>query len=206
MYFLKIIPETGIIIDIGANIGVMTAYLAKSKRAKIFAIEPMPSNLKALRRIVAHYNLKNVEIMDFALGHEQGSIEMVMPVVKRVKMQGLSHVVHESIHEFNEGEKITVPVKTLDQLEPEISNGNPITAIKMDVENFEYFVLEGGFELIKKHKPLIYTELWDNDNRQKCFNFLSDHQYEIKILDGNSLVNFDEKVHKTQNFFFIPPK
>ena len=44
-----------------------------------------------------------------------------------------------------------------------------IGAIKMDVENFEYFVLEGGKELIKKHKPIIYTELWENQNREKCF-------------------------------------
>ncbi len=204
LHFLKIIPDDGVILDVGANIGVMTVYLARSKTAKIYAIEPIPTNLKALRRIVSYFKLKNVEILDFALGHEKGEIEMVMPVLDKVKMQGLSHVVHESIETFNVGDKFSVEVKTLDEIEPLLSGGKQIHAIKMDVENFEYFVLKGGEQLIKKHRPIIYTELWENENRQKCFNFITDLNYNVKILESNILVDFDEKVHKTQNFFFIP--
>ncbi len=58
----------------------------------------------------------------------------------------------------------------------------------MDVENFEYFVLEGGKELLKKHNPIIYTELWENENREKCFQLIKELDYEIKVLNDNNLV------------------
>ena len=82
--------------------------------------------------------------------------------------------------------------------------GLPITAIKLDVENFEYFVLDGGKQTIIKHRPIIYTELWENENRDKCFNFIRNLNYSIKVLQNNELVDFDKKIHTTQNFFFIP--
>jgi len=205
LHFLSLIPDNGVVLDIGANIGIMTVHLAgKLPSSAIHAIEPMPANLKALRRIVSYYKLKNVSIHDFALGNKKGEVEMVMPVVDDVKMQGLSHVVHESIDDFNEGEKVKVAVKTLDSIEIELSSGKPIRAIKMDVENFEYFVLEGGKSLIAKHNPIIYTELWENENRQHCFDLIKNMNYKIRVLVDGKLVDFEEGKHKTQNFFFIP--
>ena len=206
LFFLKIIPDGGIILDIGANIGVMTVYLARMKKSTIYAFEPMPNNLKALRKIIKHYHFNNVRIVDHALGNESGTVEMVMPVLNDVKMQGLSHVVHSSIDSFNEGSKCKVDIKTLDEIEPSLSKGEPINAIKMDVENFEYFVLEGGRELIKKHRPMIYTELWENENRQKCFDFITGLNYSVNVLIDNELTEFDEAIHSTQNFFFLPDK
>ena len=205
LHFLSLIPENGVVLDIGANIGIMTVHLAqKLPSSTIHAIEPMPANLNTLRKIVDNYNLKNVVIHEFALGNQKGTIEMVMPIVDEVKMQGLSHVVHDSIETFNEGEKVSVAVKTLDDTGLQLSAGKPINAIKMDVENFEYFVLEGGKSMIEKHKPIIYTELWDNENRQKCFDFIRNLNYKIMVLSGKRLVQFDPEKQKTQNFFFIP--
>ncbi len=205
LFFLKQIPNEGIVLDIGANIGIMTAHLSrKLNKAKIFAFEPVPNNLKALQRIIRFFHLNNVTVMDFALGSEEGTVEMVMPVVDSVKMQGLSHVVHDSIEEFNEGTKYNVPVKKLDNLKELNGSGKRITAVKMDVENFEFFVLDGGKELIKRYKPLIYTELWENENRYKCIKLVKDLGYDIKILQDGTLVDFESKVHNTQNFFFIP--
>ena len=42
----------------------------------------------------------------------------------------------------------------------------------MDVENFEIHVLKGATHLIERCKPLIYIELWDNENRKACMQFL----------------------------------
>jgi len=205
LHFLKLIPNNGVVLDIGANIGIMSVHLArKLNHSRIFAIEPIPNNLKALQRIIHFYHLHNIEILNFALGNEDGQIEMVMPVVDKVKMQGLSHVVHESIEEFNEGSKFHVEVKKLDNIPELNSEASQINAIKMDVENFEYFVLQGGKELIKKNRPIIYTELWENENRDKCFNFISELDYSVKVLENNKLVKFISEKHRTQNFFFIP--
>lgn len=205
LHFLKLIPKDTTILDIGANIGIMTVHLAKNfKSSYIYSFEPIPNNLKTLQRIIKFFHLENVKVIDKALGSESGSIEMVMPVVKEVKMQGLSHVVHDSIDEFNEGEKFIVDVIRLDDIETLKGKDKKIGAIKMDVENFEFFVLEGGKELLKKHRPIIYTELWENQNRDKCFQLIEEHNYEIKVLNDKNLVVFDQEKHKSQNFFFIP--
>ena len=205
LFFLKLIPNDGIVLDIGANIGIMTAHLCrKLKNVTVYAFEPMPNNLKALQRIIRFFHLKNVKVMDFALGNEEGSVEMVMPVVDSVKMQGLSHVVHDSIEEFNEGTRFKVAVRKLDNLKELTESDKRVTAIKMDVENFEFFVLDGAKNLIRKHKPLIYTELWDNKNRDKCLNLIRELGYGVKVIQEGALVDFDSKRHSTQNFFFIP--
>lgn len=200
-HFLSLLKDgQGDVIDIGANLGIMSYHLSKSlKVSKIHAFEPVPSNLLVLRKILAKYKLKNIELYSFALGDKKGSIEMVLPYNGKTIMQGLSHVVHESIHEWNDGERFDVSIDTLDNL----FNGKRIQGIKMDVENFEYFVLKGGEKLIDTNLPIIYTELWDNENRVKCFDFLRSKGYQSFVIEGEQLVNFDERRHYSQNFIFI---
>lgn len=204
LYFNKFIKKTGIILDIGANIGVMTTHLSKKhKNSKILSIEPLPVNFKTLKRITSFFKLKNVTLLNIALGDKEGEAEMVMPVVKSVKKQGLSHIVHDSIKEYNEGEICKVQVCKMDDLN-EIRNGDPLVAIKIDVENFEYFVLKGGEKTLADDKPVIYIELWDNENRNKCFALLKNLGYLIYIVQKKQLVEYDANIHNKQNFIFIP--
>ncbi len=205
IYFLNIIPDNGIVLDIGANIGIMTVHLArKLKNSEIFAFEPMPQNISVLKKIINNYKLTNVKIFELALGNSNKDLEMVMPVVKSVKMQGLSHVVHDTINEFNDGIKINVNAKKLDDIDELNNTTKNISAIKIDVENFEYYVFKGGERLITKHKPLIYCELWENDNRKKCFDFMTQKGYKIKCLENNKLIDINKTKTPKQNFFFIP--
>jgi FkbM family methyltransferase len=197
--FLNEIKGDGDILDVGANIGIMTYHLSKNFPNKtIYAIEPMPDNLKVLKKIINYYQLKNVKVLPYALGEKTGNIEMVLPLNGKVKMQGLAHVVHDSINEWNEGEKINVECKTLDGL----FENTPISGIKMDIENFEYFALKGGVHLIKNNKPVIYLELWDNDNRHQCFELLESIGYSAFVNEQNNLTAYNPLKHKKQNFIF----
>ncbi len=203
-HFLNLIPENAVLLDIGANLGIMTVHLArKVKNGFVFAFEPMPENLNILNRISSHYNLKNVKIFDFALGEKNEQIKMIMPVISSVKMQGLSHVLHSEISEFNDGTIFSVECKRLDDIE-EIQNTKKISAIKIDVENFEYFVLKGGEKIIAGNKPLIYIELWENENRKKCFDFFYRLNYSIHVVESGKLMRFDSAKHKNQNFIILP--
>jgi hypothetical protein len=100
---------------------------------------------------------------------------------------------------WNDGEEFEVEMNTLDMLFP----NQEIKAIKIDVENFEYFVLKGGIQLLIDNKPLIYMELWENDNRIKCMNFLSNLNYECFVIENNQCIHFQADLHKQQNFLFI---
>ncbi|MFI5148436.1 MAG: FkbM family methyltransferase, partial [Bacteroidia bacterium] len=199
--FLNMLPAGGTVLDIGANIGIMTVHLAMDQERTVLAVEPMPHNLKTLYRIIDHYKLKNVKVLECALGNTEGFTEMVMPKVGGVRMQGLSHVVHESIEENNEGDKVKVPMHKPDAI-PEILNSGKITGIKMDVENFESFVLEGTVETLRKHKPVLYIELWDNENRRKCFDLLKSLGYRTYVVENGKLVAYERQIK--QNFIFLP--
>jgi FkbM family methyltransferase len=201
-HFLSLLKPDSRVLDIGANIGIMTALLARRcPKGMVHAIEPIPENFAALQRIVRHFKFRNVELHQFALGEESGELKMVMPEVQNVRMQGLSHAVHESITEYNEGTFYTVPQHRLDDL-TDIVEG--VNAIKIDVENFEYFVFKGGEEMLRKFKPIIYCELWENENRDRCFQLLRDELgYEIKVLKDGNLVPFSPETHENQNFFFV---
>ncbi|HXC04249.1 MAG TPA: FkbM family methyltransferase [Bacteroidia bacterium] len=200
-FFLDQLPETGTVLDIGANIGIMTVHMAASGKRQVIAFEPMPYNLKTLYRIIARYKLQNVTVEECALGNENGFTEMVMPKVSGVRMQGLSHVVHETIEENNEGDKVKVKIQRLDDL-PVLKALGSLTGIKMDVENFESFVLEGSLTMLRKHKPVLYIELWDNENRKRCFELLGDLGYLTYIVQEGKLVRFTGQ--DKQNFIFLP--
>lgn len=205
LFFLRMIPDGETVLDIGANIGIMTVWLSRRlKNTSIIAFEPMPQNIRALKRIIHFYNLQNVRLVENALGDQRDTIEMVMPVLDKVKKHGLSHVVHESIQELNEGNTVRVKMERLDDLSMLHEKDVKISAIKLDVENFEYFVMQGGKQLIQKHRPLIYTELWENENRNLCFQLIQEMGYRIEVLEGKKLVPFEDAKNKTQNFFFIP--
>jgi len=203
--FLKLIPENTAVLDIGANIGIMTVHLARSvKNVMVYSFEPMPNNIEAFKRIVNYFKLNNVKLFEVALGNEEGEVKMVMPVIANVRMQGLSHVVHDSITENNEGEVVTAPLRMLDKITELVNSDKRISAIKIDVENFEFFVLDGAKNLIQKNRPVVYAELWDNENRYSCFDLFKNLNYKIYVAINNQLVEFDADKHQKQNFIFLP--
>lgn len=204
LFFLDLLKPDDIVLDIGANIGIMTGLIGKRvKSGKIYAFEPVPDNYKALKRIVSFLNLKRVKAFELALGNRKGSVELRMPVMKGVRMQGLSFVPHEG----NEGYDTpyidyTVKLTPLDELRDQFDR--PIAAIKMDVENYERYVLEGATALLMEDKPIIYCELWDNDNRKYCFDIMTKLGYKIHVLQDKTLIPFQRDKHTHHNFFFLP--
>lgn len=199
--FLSLLKDgKGDVLDIGANIGIMTVHLANTlPNTTIHAFEPMPQNVSVLRRIIQKFGLKRTNVHELALGDHEGKAKMILPLNGHTIMQGLSHVKHESIREWNEGLEVDVKLDMLDN----VINGQAVQGIKIDIENFEYFALKGGKRIIETNKPIIYAELWDNENRSNCFQFLSDLNYRIFVSEHNKLVPFEAGKHQTQNFIFI---
>lgn len=204
-FFLSFVKPNSAVLDIGANIGIMTYHLSKKvgKEGKVICFEPMQQNVSALKKVIKFFKLENIRLETVALGEEKGTVEMVMPVLDEVKMQGLSHVVHDSITEFNEGERRNVIMTTLDS---ENWTDLEISGLKLDVENFESFVLRGGKKLLLDHKPVVYAELWENQNRQDCFDFMKSLEYKIFVVNKNNIEEYNKADHSTQNFIFLPAK
>ncbi len=201
-HFLNHIPASdGAILDIGANIGIMTWHLStKYLNRKIISFEPESVNFEVLSNICRKFQLVNVTLIQKALGETTGKAKMILPIQGKTKMQGLAHIKHETIELWNEGEEYEVEIETLDDL----FKNQKIAAIKMDVENFEFFVLKGGKEVIQRDRPVIYVELWENENRVKCFEFIRSLGYQVYVLENKILTLFDSTKHKQHNFTFVP--
>jgi FkbM family methyltransferase len=199
--FLSLLKKgQGAVLDIGANLGIMSVHLAKKlPESTIHLFEPMPDNLAVLKRIVHKYKLTNTVIHDIALGDSSGTATMILPLQGQTVMQGLSHVKHDTIEDWNKGKEFQVKIECLDNvLQDEI-----IQAIKIDIENFEYFALKGAENSITQNKPIIYAELWDNNNRIQCFDFLKSFGYKTYVSSKGKLASYDSTIHQTQNFIFI---
>jgi hypothetical protein len=85
--FLNLIPENTAVLDIGANIGIMTVHLARSiKNVTVYSFEPIPSNINAFKRIVTYFKLKNIRLFEVALGNTEGEVEMVMQKTMKVSV------------------------------------------------------------------------------------------------------------------------
>lgn len=199
--FLSLLKDgKGDVLDIGANLGVMTVHLANSlPNSTIHAFEPMPVNVSVLRKVIDKFHLKRTTVHEIALGDHTGTVKMILPVNGATVMQGLSHVKHDTITEWNEGKEVEVPLDRLDN----VLNGQPIQGIKIDVENFEYFALKGGERILRDNHPVVYAELWDNENRSQCFELLGQYNYVTYVAGKDGLEKFLPGKHKTQNFIFV---
>ncbi len=198
--FLDLIFDKGEILDVGANIGVMTYHFSKKFfNSTIHSFEPLPENLKVLQKVVNHYKLYNVKIYPFALGNNNFQVKMIMPEKKRVFFHGLSHVA--GINDDKRGREYFVEMKKADDID--VLKDKKIVALKIDVEDYEYFVLQGAERIIRKNRPLIYCELWESENRDKAFDFMKQLNYRAFICRNKKFEEFRRQTG-CQNFFFIP--
>jgi len=137
--------------DIGSFTGLLTVYAAqKCSRGRVVSIEPDPNLYKQIDRNVNLNNLRNVVILNVGLSDEVGTLRL-----------NTSGVEGWAPSFFSKDLKswIDVPVTTLDLLCEEHPNLTP-NVLKIDVEGFEYKVIQGGENTLQSQKlSAIYLEL-----------------------------------------------
>ena len=151
-YVLKRFSNSGLhnFIDVGANIGYFTGLMSKLAGAggKVLAIEPEPQNLKLLRENVRRNDLSNVEVFPVGLGAEEGSATLG---IYKPSNRG-----RHSMVDTDGKPHITIPVRTLDHLLRESASAvQAWSLLKIDVEGYEGFVLEGAQETLPKVDALV---------------------------------------------------
>lgn len=202
-FFVKMIPDKGIILDIGANIGITAVPLAiRKKGAVVHAYEPIAENFAALSRVTSIYKLENIRLLNLALGQSTGVLKMIMPLQGNAKQQGLS-----KMYEAGSTEKGKIYDVQVVRLDDRYTDKDQISAIKIDVENFEYEVLKGAGALLNRCKPMVYCELWNNDKRRLVLELMQQqHGYRIYVFDEEKeLLNEVQASYagEVNNFFLI---
>ena len=140
------------VIDVGGNMGFFVLILNDlvGNTGKLYSFEPSRILRDRLASTVQINNIKNVEIINLALGEKEGTTSLYY----NPKQSGLSSIVS---HEENGFLKEEIKITTLDNFSKQFSSR--ISFIKIDTEGYEPQVLRGAKELIIKDKPVIYIEL-----------------------------------------------
>ncbi len=204
--FLDKLSDNGTILDIGANIGITSLVFCKKNGVEVKAFEPIIANYQVLRRIKKFKQLDNLEVFPIALGSHTGIVDMVMPIDNGVVQQGLSHITNSI--ESNSGQHYQVEIKRLDDILDTFSVKNDNLSMKIDVEGFEFEVLLGAVNTIRKYRPIIHIELWEINSSTKCLELLTELNYEIMGLKNNVLVSVSKFKHlssmNSNNFICFP--
>lgn len=129
--------------DVGANIGYCTLLFAQAvgPAGRVACIEPEPDNLAELRRNIERNHLPQVEVFPVAVGAKAGTVSL------RAGING-------SVMEDGSGE-FQVPLRPLDEL----LAGQPVDFIKIDVEGYEGYVLDGASRLLEERRPNLFVEI-----------------------------------------------
>lgn len=202
--FLSLLPREGLVLDVGANVGFTTALLARRVRpGVVHAFEPSPSSAAALARLVRRQGLGNVVLHRCALGNEEGPVEMVTPLAEAARLPGLTHVVREGAAE-EPGERFAAECLVLDRMADWFEPGSRVVALKIDVEDYEFEVLDGARRLLASHRPFVFCELWDTANRRRCLQLARELDYSVRVNVESRLEPFDPSRHQKLDFFLLP--
>jgi FkbM family methyltransferase len=137
------IPK-GVMIDVGANIGNHTIYLAKYCATEVLAFEPFPDTFKLLDKNITDNGLRfNVIASNYGLS-DSNEIVFMKSVNGNAGMNKVD----------SEGDA-KVELIAFDLI---LDLDEHITLIKLDCEGYEEKALLGMIETVKKHKPALFIE------------------------------------------------
>ena len=145
-FLKKVLEPGGLVVDVGANIGMIAMQSAQlvGKSGRVIAIEPNPRIAAFCEKNLQLNGLENVTLLQTALGSEEGFVSFNCdPCDDR------SRVVTEG--------GVKVPLTTLDRVMERVPNGK-INLLKIDVEGFELSVLEGATKSLERTQWL-YMEV-----------------------------------------------
>ena len=181
--FRVVLPTGGVAFDIGANVGWHTLLMASlvGNDGRVLAAEANPS---VRGRLQDHLNLnrfEQVEVIPYAIANTEGTAKFYGPEADDAD-SGNGHVVTDETG--TQHETIRVETRRLDTI---VSAGQieRLDLIKIDVEGFEWPVLQGGEQTIAKFRPHIifeytaeYSSRAEGDPRAMA-EFFRKHHYRL---------------------------
>jgi FkbM family methyltransferase len=146
--FKTLVRPNDYVLDIGANIGC-TALLFGKMAKMVHAFEPSPTTYSYLLKNVRSSGLANIETKNFGLGSQRGDTQLTFARSNRaggfVSNQTKASAGHvtEPIH-LEKVDDLSIP---------------RVDFIKIDVEGFEKYVLQGAEVTLVRDQPVVALEL-----------------------------------------------
>lgn len=166
--------------DIGGWHGFFAGVFASQGAGEVHIFEPLPANVRRIRRMVELNPAKRFHLHQLAAGETDGKMDLiVMPATSMAKLDASSFQ-----PEAITADRIPVEVRSLDSL---ILEGviPPADIIKLDVEGAEALVLRGARTLLTTQKPKLFIEAHSSALRGECVSMLQDVGYRVACIDSD---------------------
>lgn len=133
-------------LDVGAFYGDSSIAFLQCRPRKIYAYEPVPASYRVLLKTTR----KNAPDIIVPVKKGLGDSRQVLPI-------GLNSSASSLFTAFQSGKK-TVEIE-IDTIDNECKDRD-IGLIKLDVEGFEYNVIKGGLETIRRDRPVLLVSIY----------------------------------------------
>jgi FkbM family methyltransferase len=140
-----------VMVDIGANIGYFSLLAASlmGPSGKVIAFEPLFDNCELINLSIRANNLGNIVVYPYAVAETEQMLAFII--------EGSDGTMAElSAGQFVPPHDQLAHAVTLDKM---LRDEPKIDLVKMDTEGTEARVLKGMLNIIRHHRPVIFTEL-----------------------------------------------
>ena len=179
-------PNTDFI-DIGSNIGLISLavnLLLQNQNINIHCFECNPETFMCLKHNTQ--DKSNIFLYNFGLSDKV----QICNMNNNEFNNGCSHIhrainneinrdityEYSNIPEYKKNDTLFIATLPLDSFMNCFTKR--ISTIKIDVEGFEFFVLQGASNLIQSHKPIIFIEIFD-EKLNDIIEWFHIHNYEL---------------------------
>lgn len=169
-----------VILDVGANVGNHTVYLAKRiPGAVVYPVEPGRDAMKVLRANLDANQCRNVDRRFIGVGFSDHDSAAVLRRVSRTNLGG-SRIL-TAAEQADLGEKVNddfwfqeVPLVRGDDALGDLAP----TFVKVDVEGLEMQVLRGLRRVVQTHRPEMFIEV-EETNRAQFLDWVEEMGYVV---------------------------
>ncbi len=188
------------IVDVGAHAGFFSLYCrALNEKAKIYAIEPEPENLKMLNQHLVENKILGVKVIAGALASQTEERQLILSADSH------NHRLGQPVFRSGEEAEKTVTVQAFSFADFCKQNKiKKISLLKMDIEGGEYELFEG---LSEADLSMVNCIILEYHTSSKLVSRLSYKQIEEKLrANGFGVQVFPSHFDKTMGFIFANNK
>ncbi len=179
------------IIDIGAHLGLFSAYSSRltGPQGKIICFEPTPGTFSVLKETLRLNHCNNVIALQAAVSDKEGTATFYVSHTAGCNINSL--IKNQSENKLS---GYDVRLVSIDSIVAEYAIHPSI--IKIDAEGAEMDVLKGGLKTFKEHKPVLILGLHPafikqkGDSLEAIWDLLAENGYQVR-MEGKVLAKTD---------------